>query len=147
MVLLEKALERRLFLLNEAWRNKTRLLELNHKVLKGLSILGYFCNQGKDQMLATSRVKQKSQKEEAESTRDRRSQVFLVLTRTERLSRQRSTYPELFTWRRRKPDKHSANQVSLSRQRSTYTEWFTQRRWEPEQTTTQRKFWLLGQLI
>ena len=110
-----------------------RLPELNHEVLGGLSILGYFCNQGKDQMLTTSRVKQKkSQKEEAKGTRNRRSQVFSVLTRTKRLSRQRSTYPELFTQRRQKPDKHSANQESLSRQQSTYTKLFTRRRRKPD---------------
>ena len=90
-------------------------------------------------MLTTSRVKQKSRKEEAEGTRDRWSQVFSVLTRTKRLSRQRSTYPELFTWRRRKPDKHSTNQESLSRQRSTNTELFTQRRWKPEKHSTNQE--------
>ena len=61
-----------------------RLSELNHEVLgacqKGqLVSQRCFCNQGKDQMLATSQVKQISRKEEAKSTRDRRSQVFLVL--------------------------------------------------------------------
>ena len=65
-------------------------------------------------MLATSQVKKISQKEEAESTRDHRSQVFSVLTRAKRLSRQRSTHPELFTRLRRKPDKHSTNQENLS---------------------------------
>ena len=44
-------------------------------------------------MLTTSRVKQKRRKEEAEGTRDHRSQVFSVLTRTKRLSRQWSTLP------------------------------------------------------
>ena len=43
-------------------RNKTRLPELNHEVLGGLSILRCFCNQGKDQMLTTSRVKRKAEK-------------------------------------------------------------------------------------
>ena len=43
-------------------RNKTRLLELNHEVLGGLLILRCFCNQGKDQMLTTSRVKRKAEK-------------------------------------------------------------------------------------
>ena len=90
-------------------------------------------------MLATSRVKQKSQKEEAESTQDRRPQVFSVLTRTKRSSRQRSTYLELFTWRRRKPDKHSTNQESLSRQRSTYTELFTQHRRKPDKHSTNQE--------
>ena len=99
-----------------------------------------FYNQEKSKMLATSRVKQKSQKEEAESTRDRRSQVFLVLTRTERLSRQRSTYPELFTWRRRKPDKHSANQESLLRQRFTYTELFTRHKQKPDKHLTNQEY-------
>ena len=37
-VLLKKALERRLFLLGKTRRNKTRLLELNHEVLGGLSV-------------------------------------------------------------------------------------------------------------
>ena len=109
MVSLRKALRPHLYLLGRTWRNKMRLPELNHEVLGGLSILGCFCNQGKDQMLTTSWVKQKRRKEEAEGTRDHRSQVFSVLTRTKRLSRQRSTYPELFTRHRWKPDKHSAN--------------------------------------
>ena len=38
MVSLKKALERRLFLLDRTWRNKTRLLEYNHEVLGGLSV-------------------------------------------------------------------------------------------------------------
>ena len=36
--------------------------KLNHEVLRGLSILGCFCKQGKDQMLTTSRAKQKAKK-------------------------------------------------------------------------------------
>jgi len=39
-----------------------RLPELNHEVLGGLSILRYFCNQEKDQMRTTSRVKRKAKK-------------------------------------------------------------------------------------
>ena len=38
MVSLKKALGRRLFLLGKTWKNKTRLPELNHKVLGGLSV-------------------------------------------------------------------------------------------------------------
>ena len=37
-VSIKKALRRCLFLLNETCRNKTRLLELNHEVLEGLSV-------------------------------------------------------------------------------------------------------------
>ena len=45
MISLKKTLGRRLFLPDKTCRNKTRLPELNHEVLGGLSILGCFCNQ------------------------------------------------------------------------------------------------------
>jgi hypothetical protein len=38
MVLLKKALGRRLFLLGKIWRNKKRLTKFNHTVLGGLSV-------------------------------------------------------------------------------------------------------------
>ena len=56
--------------------------------------------------------------------------------RLRRLSRQRSTNPELFTRRRWKPDKHSTYQETLSTQRSTYPELFIRRRWKPDKHST-----------
>ena len=110
-VSLRKALRRRLYLLG-----RTRLLELNHEVLGGLSILRCFYNQGKDQMLTTSRVKQKKPKRK--SRRYSRSLVpsLFSTNKNKKVVKTKIYLPRVVYTAQRKPDKHSTNQESLSRQ-------------------------------
>ena len=83
-----------------------RLPELNHEVLGGLLILRCFCNQGKDQMLTTSRVKRKAEKKKLK---------ILEITGPKSFGTNKSTkfvkttiYTELFT-RRGHPGKEDIN--------------------------------------
>ena len=138
MVSLRKALRRRLYLLGRTWRNKTRLPELNLEVLGGLSILRYFCNQEKDQMLTTSQVKRKAEKKKLKILEIAGPKSFQYW-QEHKVCQDNDLYWVVYT-------AQTKARQALDRSRkfvktTIYTEWSTQRRWKLEQTTTQRKFW------